>query len=176
MGAAIPLNPERTPMRKKSLILASVFAMATKAQTGKGSTFSISIDGGTAFTLCKQIKTTQYSGAKTDLEDITNMDSPGAFREFLPTLLDSGQVAIGGVSDLTDAGQLVVNAAFIAQTKVIVKHQYPPAAGQTTGFLRTFAGYIQDNNLDAQFDKASSFAATIKITGPITDTAGTTGS
>ena len=87
-------------------------------------------------------------------------------------MLDAGQVAIGGVSKLSDPGQLALNAAFIAQTLVIVQHQYLPLAGQTVGFLRAYSGYLQDNNLDTQFDKANSFAATIKVTGQITDTPG----
>ena len=54
----------------------------------------------------------------------------------------------------------------------MVQHQYLPLAGQTVGFLRAYSGYVQDNNLDTQFDKANSFAATIKVTGQITDTPG----
>jgi hypothetical protein len=145
--------------------------MATKFILGKGSTFSISTDG-TLFTPVKQLKTVQFSGGKSDLEDVSNMDSPGAFREFAPTLLDAGQAAVNGVFNPGDPGQLAFNAAFVAQTLVHCKLQFAPAAGDSTGFLRTFAGYVTENNLDAQFDKSSTLAATVKITGPITDTPG----
>lgn len=148
--------------------------MSTAFVTGKSSTLSIATSGtGTpTYTVVNQIKTTNYSGTKLDTDDITNMTSPGAFREYAPTLNDAGQLAISGVFDPADPGQLMFSAAFNAQTLISVKHQFPVAQGQTTGFLRTFVGYVTENTLDLQFDKASTFNATIKITGPITDTPG----
>jgi len=148
--------------------------MSTAFVTGKGSTLSIATAGsGTlTYTEVKQIKTTQYSGTKMDTEDITNMDSPGAFREYAPTLNDGGQLAVSGVFDPADPGQLMFSAAFNAQTLISVKHQFAPASGQTVGFLRTFVGYVTENTLDLQFDKSSTFNGTLKITGQITDTPG----
>ena len=146
--------------------------MATKYVVGKGSVFSISVDGGTTYVPVKQIKTISFSGGKSDLEDVTNMDSTGAYREFAPTLLDAGSAALSGVMQPSDPGQLVMASAFTSQTLVKAKLQYPIATGQTVGFLRSFYGYIQDSNIDAQFDKASTLSATIKITGPFTDTPG----
>jgi predicted secreted protein len=144
---------------------------ATKYVIGKGSVFSISTDG-TTFTPVKQIKTIQFSGGKSDTEDITNMDSTGNYREYAPTLLDAGQASVSGVFDPLDPGQLMFAAAFTGQVLVHCKLQYPATQGQTTGFLRTFAGWVTESNLDAQFDKTSTLAATIKVTGPFTDTAG----
>lgn len=148
--------------------------MSTTFVTGKNSTLSIATAGsGTlTYTPIDQVKTTNYTGTKLDTDDITNMSSPGAFREYAPTLNDAGQLAVSGVFDPADPGQLMFSAAFNAQTLISVKHQYAPAQGQTTGFLRTFSGYVVENTLDLQFDKTSTFNATIKITGPITDTPG----
>jgi hypothetical protein len=149
---------------------------ATKFRMGKGSVFSISSDG-TTFTPVKQQKTVNFSGSKSDLEDITNMDSPAATREWAPTLLDSGQCAIQGVFLDSDPGQLAVNAAYQAQTLLQCKLQMAPGVGQSTGFLRTFSAYVTEGgNLDAQFDKSTTFSATFKLTGAWTDTPGTTGS
>lgn len=149
-------------------------ATPTKFHLGKGGVFSISMDGGTTYTPVKQLKTCSFTGAKSDFEDVTNMDSPGATREFAPTLLDSGEAQIQGVFLDTDPGQLAFNAAYAAQTLLTCKLQMAPRAGQTVGYLRTFSGYVSEgNNLDAQFDKSSTFSGTIKISGPITVTAGT---
>lgn len=145
--------------------------MSTTFVTGRGSALSISTDG-TTYTPVLQIKTTQYSGSKGDMEDVTSMSSPGATREWAPTLLDSGQLACSGVFSPADPGQLMLGSAFAAQQLVYVKHQYAPAAGQTTGFLRSFKAYVTDHNLDLQFDKAGAFSSTLKITGLITDVAG----
>lgn len=145
----------------------------TKFVIGKGTVISVSVDAGSTFTAIGQLKTGSFTGRKADLEDVTNMGSAGATREYAPTLIDSGQFAISGVFDPMDAGQTAVNAAFAAQTLVTVKVQYPKASDQTTaGLLRTFTAYVTDSNLDAQFDKSSTFSATFKITGLITDTAG----
>jgi hypothetical protein len=145
---------------------------ATKFVLGKGSVFSISTNG-TTYTPVAQIKTISFSGGKLDTEDITNMDSPGDFREYAPTLLDAGQAAISGVFNPADPGQLMLAATFLGPTLVTCKLQYPVMAGFTTGFLRTFTGWVTESNLDAQFDKSSTLSATIKVTGPITDTPGT---
>lgn len=152
-------------------------ATPTKFHLGKGGVFSISTDGGTTFTAVKQLKTCSFSGAKSDFEDVTNMDSPGATREFAPTLLDAGECQIQGVFLDSDPGQLAFNAAYAAQTLLSCKLVMAPRPGQTTGYTRTFSGYISEgNNLDAQFDKSSTFSGTVKISGPITSTPGTTGS
>lgn len=145
----------------------------TKFVIGKGTVISISVDGGHTFTPVKQLKTGSFTGRKSDLEDITNMDSAGATREWAPTLIDNGQLAVSGVFDPADPGQLAVNVAFTAQTLVEVQVQYPKATDQVnSGLLRAFSAYVTESNLDAQFDKTSTFSATLKITGPITDTPG----
>lgn len=142
---------------------------ATKFLLGRGTTFAISTDG-TTFTTVKQLKTASFSSSKTDFEDITNFDSLGAVREISPTLIDPGQVTVNGVFDPTDPGQAIFNAAFNAQTLITCKLTFPPMAGMTNSFIRQFTGYVQDHNIDAQFDKALGLAATIKISGPIADT------
>jgi hypothetical protein len=87
--------------------------MSTAFVTGKGSTLSIATAGsGTlTYTEVKQIKTTQYSGTKMDTEDITNMDSPGAFREYAPTLNDGGQLAVDKPHISTGATTITVSLA-----------------------------------------------------------------
>jgi hypothetical protein len=147
--------------------------MATLFHLGKGSVLSISVNGGTAWTPVKQLKTVSFAGYNVDYEDISNMDSPSAVREFAPTLADPGTAECQGIFLDSDPGQIAMNAANVSQVLAEFKLQMAPRAGETTGFLRTFSGYVQKgNNLDAQFDKASTYAATIKVTGPYTDAAG----
>lgn len=147
--------------------------MATNFVIAKGATFSFATSSTGTFSPVGQLKTISFSGGKSDLEDITNMGSTGAFREYAPTLLDSGQASISGVFDPADAGQTGLHAAFLGQTLIYCKLQFPKASDQTTtGLLRAFTAYVSEHNLDAQFDKTSTLSATLKITGPITDTAG----
>jgi len=132
----------------------------------------MSTDGGTTWTPIKQLKSVTYPNSKADFDDITNIDSPGAYREWAPTMLDAGTVEFQGVWAETDPGQIAFAAAFDSQALVMFKHQFATRAGEVTGFLRTFSGYAaQKPSVDAQFDKSSSFSGSIKVSGPFTDTA-----
>ncbi len=144
----------------------SVFIM------GRGSSLSISTDG-TTFTPVKQLQQVSYSGGKLDFDDVTNLDSPGSFHEYAPTLNDSGKVQLTGVFSDADPGQLMFGAAFINATLISVKQQMAPRTGQTVGFLRTYTAYVAEPlNVSHGTTKAMSFQASLMITGPITDTAG----
>ena len=147
--------------------------MATVYVIGNGSTFSIETSGSSSFVPVKQLKTASYSGSKLDLEDTTNLDSVGGYREYAPTLRDAGSVAVEGVFAPADPGQIALTAAFDVSVPIQVQHQLPPAQGQTKGILQTFSAYVAERpTFDTQADKVSTFKASLKITGPITTTLG----
>ena len=145
---------------------------------GRGSTFSISIDG-TTFTPVKQLQQVSYSGGKLNFDDITNLDSPSpvgsnaVFEEVAPTTNSSGQCQLSGVFSDSDAGQVMFIAAFNNVQLLTVKMQMAPRTGQTKGFLRTYTAYVQEPpNYSYGTTKAVSFQGSLKITGPMTDTVG----
>ncbi len=145
---------------------------ASTGFTGKGGSLSISTDG-TAFTKIGQIQKLSSSGQKSNFADITNIDSPSAFIERLPTTLDSGTLSFTCVSNPADSGQLMLLAAFNAQTKLTCKLQYPPVGTQVTGLLKTFSAYAsQATDPTLSISDASTIDAELTITGPVTDTAG----
>lgn len=144
--------------------------------TGKGGSLSLSADG-TTFTKVAQITKLSSSGAKASFADITNIDSPDAFIERIPTTLDSGTISFTCVSDPADDGQLMLLASFNAQTKLTVKLQYPPIGTQTTGLLKTFSAYVSSAPMPGvAVTDASTIDAELTITGAVTDTPGTSGS
>ena len=148
---------------------------STKSFSAKGTVFSFGPASGSpvVYTTVAEIKTIQFSGGKLDLEDVTNMDSPGAFREQVPTLLSGGDLSLSGNYVSGDAGRAAFNTAYLARTLVSCKVVLPLAPAQTTtGDSFTFEGYISENNVDLQFDKVSSFSAKVTITGPLTEVAG----
>lgn len=148
---------------------------ASKSYSAKGTVFSFGTasTGTVTFTNVAEIKSIQFSGGKVDLEDVTNMDSPGAFREKTPTLLDGGDLSLSGNYVSGDAGRVAFNTAYLGRTLISCKVVLPLAPGQTTvGDSFTFNGYVSENNVDLQFDKAASFSAKITITGPVTPVAG----
>jgi len=148
--------------------------LVSKAFTGKGTVFSIGTAGVTpTYTGVSELKTFSFSGTKNDTEDVTNSDSAGRAREFLVTLLDSGEISVSGNYVASDAGQIAFRAAFNSGVILPFKIQLPLAPGQTTlGDLFTFLGLVTENALDLQFDKATSFAGKVKISGLITYTEG----
>lgn len=140
--------------------------------TGKGASLSISSDG-TTFTVVKQIQKLSSSGQKANFADITNLDSPNAYIERIPTTLDSGTLSFTVVANPSDAGQLMLLAAFQAQTKLTCKLQYPPVGTQTVGLLKTFSAYVSSAPMpSAAVGDASTFDAELTITGPVADTPG----
>jgi len=142
------------------------------AFTGKGARLSVSIDG-TTFTLVKQLQKISSSGQKANFAEITNLDSPNAFIERIPTTLDSGTLSATVVANPNDAGQLMLLAAFQAQTKLTCKLQYPPVGAQTTGLLKTFSAYVSSAPMpSASVTDASTFDVELTITGPVSDMAG----
>lgn len=147
----------------------------SKAFTGKGTVFSIGTSGETpTYTPVAELKTFSFSGTKNDTEDVTNSDSAGRAREFLVTLLDSGEVSISGNYVAADAGQTAFRAAFNTGVILPFKMVLPLAPAQTTtGDTITFNGLVTENDLDIQFDKAITFSAKVKISGVITVTTGT---
>jgi predicted secreted protein len=147
----------------------------SRAFTGKGTVLSIGTAGATpVYTSVSELKTYNFSGAKNDTEDITNSDSAGRAREFLVTLLDSGEISIAGNYVASDAGQVAFKAGFNSGLILPFKLQLPVAPGQTTsGDVMTFLGLITENDISLQFDKVISFAAKIKLSGIITYVSGT---
>lgn len=143
--------------------------MATKYVVGRGSYLNISTDGGTTWLPIKQLKSIAYPTSKADFDDITNMDS-GNWREYAPTANDAGTVELLGVWAMDDPGQMAASTAFDNQTRCLFQHQILPSATVPQSFLRSFTGYMAKKpNIDARIDKASQYAATIRVTGPYTD-------
>lgn len=140
--------------------------------TGKGGSLNLSTDGA-VFTKVSQIQKASQGSQKANFADITNIDSPSAFIERIPTTLDSGTISFTVVANPADAGQALLLAAFQAQTKLTVKLQYPPVGAQVTGLLKTFSAYVSSAPAPSiAITEASTFDAELTITGPVVDTPG----
>lgn len=104
------------------------------------------------------------------------MDSVGAYKETIITLLDPGEISISGNRVPGDAGQTAFNEAYGNRAKISCQIQLPidAAAGQSqNGDVYSFDAWVtQPALVDLQYDKAISFNAKVKITGPVTLTAG----
>lgn len=126
------------------------------------------------YTTLAEIKTIQFSGMKADLADVTNMESDN-FREWLPTLNDSGDLSFSGNLIPNDASQGDLIAFFNAQTLVTFEVVLPAAPQQ--GFNTSlgtfkFKAYVSSVDRNIPVDKEASLSGKLKITGRISYTAG----
>ncbi len=142
---------------------------------GRGSALQYSTNPpSVAYKVLAELKTLVFSGAKYDLADVTNFLSSN-FREWLPTLADSGELSFTGNLIPNDASEGDLIGFFNAATLVTWQVVLPPQA--TTGFPTslgtfTFKGYVSSIDRNIPVDKEGSISGKIKITGQISYAAG----
>jgi Lambda phage tail tube protein, TTP len=122
---------------------------------------------GTTYTTVAEVLKIGRSGSKADLADVTNMDSPSSFREFLPTLLDSGEISFECNLIPASSIQATVLSDFTGQVLSYWKIELPATAGHWA-----FQAYVTSDDLDFPIDKQVTKTVKLKITGPVTYTAG----
>jgi predicted secreted protein len=124
------------------------------------------------FQLLAEIKQADFSGQKLDLADVTNFQS-GQFREYLATLLDSGELTFKGNFIPSDASQAALLGFFNAATRVTYKVALPinPATGLSYGHFQ-FLAFVSTFEWALPIDKEATISGKLKITGPIAFVAG----
>ena len=144
--------------------------MASKYTLGNGAVLSASSNG-TLFVPVKQMKSVTFSGSSVDFDDITNLDSTGSYREYVPTLINPGTAQFEGVFVGSDPGQQLLSASFEAKAVLHFKLQFAAGVSETVGLLRTWDAYVAEKpNLSASTEKSVGYSGSLKITGPILDT------
>lgn len=120
--------------------------------------------GAEIFTTIAEI--TNISGPQNTLEliDATHMESPDAFREYIPSLLDGGEISFDLNYLPADANQLGLRDDLLARTR----RNFHIVWTDTGGTTDLFSGYVTDFTPSAQIDDKLSASCTIKVTGPIT--------
>lgn len=98
-----------------------------------------------------------------DTVDVTTHDSEGGFKEFLPGLLDAGEVPISGFFDPADTlGQQVMLTDAMARAIKACIITFPVSTKATW----TFDGLITSIKIgDTPTDDGIPFSATVKISG-----------
>lgn len=147
----------------------------SQAFAGRGSALQYSTNPpSVAYTPMAEVKTISFSGSKYDLSDVTNMQSSN-FKEWLPTLADSGDLAVTGNLIPNDATELAVIGFFNAATLVNWQVVLPPNAAQgfpTTLGTFSFKGFVVEIARSIPVEKEGSITLKIKITGQVTFEAG----
>ena len=128
----------------------------------RGTQFRRSSDGGTTFVTIAEAKKISFS-VKGSFEDVSNMDTPSNYKEWLPTLIDGGSVSVelNFINADTVQGELWTDLA--NQTQLTWRVQLPGAKGRFD-----FAGFVEGMDPDFDVQKAAMNKASFKITGLLT--------
>lgn len=135
---------------------------------GQGTQLQVG-DGGSpeTFTTIAEITKIQGTGAKTDIIDLTNMDSTGAYREKLATLLDAGEINFDANFVPSNTTQQSLQAKFDGRTKSDWKIVLPGVRGTWS-----FTAFIGGIDFDVTVDKQVVMSGKLVISGPRTFTPG----
>jgi hypothetical protein len=138
------------------------------AQAGRGSSLGI----GATPTIIGEIKTSGISGNSWGTADVTNFES-GSDQEFITTIRNNGECKLAGNRIATDAGQVLVEAAYSSGAITAFTLQLPKSSAQTTsGDKYTFNALVQSRSFDVDVSKEISWTVSLKISGAVTFTAG----
>ncbi len=114
-----------------------------------------------------QVTTMDGPGEATDEFEVTNQDSEGAFREFVPTLQDGGNVTFDVIGNISDEGQTAL--AELKHDRAVLNWRilFPEDSDGIVGVVY-FTGFL--NNLGNTFplDGAWTRSTSIRVTGPVT--------
>jgi hypothetical protein len=139
----------------------------TIAFPGYGSKLASGGTAGTIYTNVAQLKKFNFSGLKAEFDDITNLDSPTIFKEWMKTVVDGDTVSFDGVMNPSDptTQALLANIALAGANAL-----YFWKITLTNGSILIFQGYVQDFKFGAEYNKAITFSGAIKIVGNISAT------
>lgn len=150
--------------------------LSAQPQIGLGTLLSIGTLGGspTFVAIGGSTKLTPPK-PKWGTEDITTINQTSLGRQFIKTLIDQGEASGSGFWESADAGQIALQAAFLAPSNTANGANYPfklvllpnLSGGQvTTGDTFTFSGLVTDFHVgEADPGKPIPYEFTIKING-----------
>ncbi len=138
----------------------------TVAFVGRGSKLNIQTGvSPTVWTEIAQLQKVAFGGIKVATDDVTNLDSPSAFKEIIPTIIDPGEITYSGILNAVQVAQGYLLT--YCQAMTLINWQIVLSDGVTT---ISGAGYVTEHAPASNIEptKALAFSGKITITGPIT--------
>ena len=121
-------------------------------------------NGTEVFATIAEAKSISGPQRQQSLIEVTHMESPNYYREYLPSLLDAGEVTFD-VNWTNIAAQVALITDLEARTKRNFKLVFIASTGTVT---YSFSGYITNIEHNFQMEEAISASMTIKITSSVT--------
>ena len=146
--------------------------MAGKAALGMVVSFGTATGTTTAATLAN---VTNISGLGGDVEeiDVTSHDSSGAYREFVASFLDAGEVTFDVNFDPNQTTHRATTGGilYLRDNRMVVpwKLTFPGSPTHSVAFQ----GFVKGAPLDLPFDDKQSATVTVRVTGSATWSYGT---
>lgn len=139
------------------------------ATSGRGSLLTV----GSTPTTVGEVKSSSLSGNAWGTADVTNFQS-GPDQEFITTVRNNGEFRLSGNRVSTDAGQVIVEAAYQSGAITAFAVTLPKQGAQTTsGDKYGFNALVQTRSFDVDVTKEISWSVTLKVSGAVTYTPGT---
>jgi hypothetical protein len=120
---------------------------------------------GVTYTTIAEVNKCSNTGSKSDLADVTNFDSANSFREFLATLVDSGDIDFECNFIPGDATQDVLETDFNTQALGYYKLTLPNSLGNST-----FRAFVSSRDFTLEVAKQGTRSVKLKVTGQMTNT------
>jgi hypothetical protein len=114
------------------------------------------------FTAISEVQAVTLTGSKVDLVDVTHSQSPQARKEYLATLIDSGDCDFTANFIPGDATQISLQATMDARLARNWKIVLPAALGTFS-----FKGIVSSIDHALDYSKEAKLTVKIKITGPL---------
>jgi predicted secreted protein len=120
-------------------------------------------DGGgpETFATVAQVTNITGPGLSADTVDVTAHDSPSGFREFIATLVDTGEVTLELVFDPDHATHIALRTDMVAKILRNFQLIFP----DTTNTQWDFAAFVTGLEPSAPVDGALTASATLKLSG-----------
>lgn len=139
--------------------------MATKAISGKGTLLKMGDGAGTeVFTTIAEVKSIGGPSFASDTIDVTSHDSPGAYREFIASLIDPGELSFDINFVPTDATHNV-STGLLRDFQNRIRRNYKIVFPDTSATTWNLQGIVTAVQINAPTDDVLSASITIKITG-----------
>lgn len=104
---------------------------------------------------------------QTELVDVSNFDSPGAFKEWLPTFIEAGEARATVNYVAGDATQQALIADQLLQSLKNFKVEFRNAAGTLLATM-TFAAYVVGFAITATIREQRKATLTLRVSGAVT--------
>lgn len=143
----------------------------TAAQLTHGSTVEWGTDGST-YTTMTETKTLVVPTTEVEYVDVTNMDSPNGFREFLPGLKDAGEITVecNYTPEMYDLAQGYRTNGTVVHFRTTLT----AFSGQTGGDVFKFTGYVTPQVQQTPVEGAIMLNISVRVTGAVEHEAGAT--